>query len=46
MEAVTGQFYIAILVASLIGIRLSSAAQEDAQRMELKRRAGDAQSST
>lgn len=45
MEAVTGQFYIAILVASLIGIRLSTAAQEDAQRSELKRRAGDMESS-
>ena len=43
-EAVTGQFYIAILVASLIGIRLSTHAQEHNQPT-LKRRKEDAESS-
>jgi voltage-gated potassium channel len=45
MEAVTGQFYIAILVASLIGTRLSKEAQEDANKPKLQRRAEDVQSS-
>ncbi len=30
MEALTGQFYIAVLVASLIGVRLASISSEDA----------------
>jgi hypothetical protein len=41
MEAVAGQFYIAILVASLIGIRLASVGQEEQQASSLRRRAGD-----
>ena len=44
MEAVSGQFYIAILVASLIGIRLSTHSQEYNQP-HLKRRKEDAESS-
>jgi hypothetical protein len=45
MEAVTGQFYIAILVASLIGIRLSTREKEHAGKQQLQRRAEDVESS-
>ena len=43
LEAVTGQFYIAILVASLIGIRLAQ--PEVAENLTLKRRAEDSEDS-
>ena len=42
MEAMTGQFYIAILVASLIGIRL---ARPNGNQSQLKRRAEDMEGS-
>ncbi|MCZ6831407.1 MAG: potassium channel family protein [Gammaproteobacteria bacterium] len=45
MEAITGQFYIAILVASLIGIRLSNVqVQQNTNQSQLKRRAEDVES--